>query len=101
MFPDVDRLIDQGTFVDARILLDEALRLARDSLAQGEVNYRLGYCAYRLNDLNDAERYLPVSRDLLQIEEGSLYPALQRMLKEGWVKARWTMSDISSRTCSV
>ena len=28
-----------------------------------------------------------VSDDLLQIEEGSLYPALQRMLKEGWVEA--------------
>ena len=28
-----------------------------------------------------------VSEDLLQIEEGSLYPALQRMLKEGWLEA--------------
>lgn len=28
-----------------------------------------------------------VSDDLLQIEEGSLYPALQRMLKEGWVES--------------
>jgi transcriptional regulator len=37
------------------------------------------------------------SRDLLQIEEGSLYPALQRMLKEGWVKARWTTSSSGRR----
>jgi PadR family transcriptional regulator PadR len=37
------------------------------------------------------------SRDLLQIEEGSLYPALQRMLKEGWVKARWTTSSTGRR----
>jgi len=29
---------------------------------------------------------------LLQIEEGSLYPALQRMLKEGWVQAEWVLS---------
>ena len=29
-----------------------------------------------------------VSDDLLQIEEGSLYPALQRMLKEGWLKSK-------------
>jgi transcriptional regulator len=28
-----------------------------------------------------------ISEDLLQVEEGSLYPALQRMLKEGWLKA--------------
>jgi PadR family transcriptional regulator, regulatory protein PadR len=28
-----------------------------------------------------------ISEDLLQIEEGSLYPALQRMLREGWLKS--------------
>ncbi len=32
------------------------------------------------------------SGDLLQIEEGSLYPALQRMLKAGWVNAEWGVS---------
>jgi len=32
------------------------------------------------------------SDDLLQIEEGSLYPALQRMLKAGWVSAAWGVS---------
>jgi len=32
------------------------------------------------------------SDDLLQIEEGSLYPALQRMLKAGWVSAEWGLS---------
>jgi PadR family transcriptional regulator, regulatory protein PadR len=30
-----------------------------------------------------------VSDDVLQVEEGSLYPALQRMLIKGWVKAHW------------
>jgi PadR family transcriptional regulator PadR len=30
-----------------------------------------------------------ISKDILQAEEGSLYPALQRMLIKGWVKARW------------
>jgi transcriptional regulator len=29
-----------------------------------------------------------VSEDLLQVEEGSLYPALQRMLKQGWVESK-------------
>jgi PadR family transcriptional regulator, regulatory protein PadR len=33
------------------------------------------------------------SDDLLQIEEGSLYPALQRMLKAGWVAAEWKLSS--------
>jgi PadR family transcriptional regulator PadR len=30
-----------------------------------------------------------LSQDVLRVEEGSLYPALQRMLVSGWVKARW------------
>jgi PadR family transcriptional regulator, regulatory protein PadR len=37
------------------------------------------------------------SRDLLQIEEGSLYPALQRLLKEGLVKAEWGVSSTNRR----
>ncbi len=32
------------------------------------------------------------SNDLLQVEEGSLYPALQRLLKEGLLKAEWEIS---------
>ncbi len=30
-----------------------------------------------------------VSEEVLQVEEGSLYPALQRMLRNGWVTAKW------------
>jgi len=30
-----------------------------------------------------------ISNTVLQVEEGSLYPALQRMLVKGWVKAQW------------
>ena len=37
------------------------------------------------------------SNDLLQVEEGSLYPALQRMLKEGLVKAEWEISASNRR----
>ena len=37
------------------------------------------------------------SNDLLQVEEGSLYPALQRMLKAGLVKARWQVSPTGRR----
>lgn len=37
------------------------------------------------------------SHDLLQIEEGSLYPALQRLLKEGLVKAEWGVSATNRR----
>jgi PadR family transcriptional regulator PadR len=37
------------------------------------------------------------SNALLQVEEGSLYPALQRMLKEGWVTATWKQSPNGRR----
>jgi transcriptional regulator len=37
------------------------------------------------------------SNDLLQVEEGSLYPALQRMLKEDLVKAEWETSPSHRR----
>jgi transcriptional regulator len=37
------------------------------------------------------------SGDLLQIEEGSLYPALQRMLSKGWVKAEWVAAGPKRR----
>jgi len=35
--------------------------------------------------------------DVLQIEEGSLYPALQRMLIKGWVKAAWRQTENKRR----
>jgi transcriptional regulator len=38
-----------------------------------------------------------VSEDVLRIEEGSLYPALQRMLVKGWVKAEWGATEENRR----
>jgi PadR family transcriptional regulator, regulatory protein PadR len=37
------------------------------------------------------------SDHLVHVEEGSLYPALQRMLKAGWLTANWTLSDRNRR----
>jgi transcriptional regulator len=37
------------------------------------------------------------SADLLNVEEGSLYPALQRMLKAGWLDAKWQISSTNRR----
>jgi PadR family transcriptional regulator, regulatory protein PadR len=37
------------------------------------------------------------SDDLLQIEEGTLYPALQRLLREGWAVAEWQVSATNRR----
>ena len=40
-----------------------------------------------------AQRIQQISSDALQIEEGSLYPALQRILVKGWAKAEWGVSE--------
>lgn len=37
------------------------------------------------------------SEEVLQVEEGSLYPALQRMLIKGWVDAEWRPSENNRR----
>ncbi|MPY89995.1 MAG: PadR family transcriptional regulator [Luteitalea sp.] len=37
------------------------------------------------------------TEDVLQVEEGSLYPALQRMLIKGWVKADWRLTQNNRR----
>ncbi|WP_031495191.1 PadR family transcriptional regulator [Bryobacter aggregatus] len=34
-----------------------------------------------------------VSGDLLQLEEGSLYPALHRMEQDGWISSQWEITD--------
>ena len=44
-----------------------------------------------------AQRLKTVSDDLLQVGESSLYPALQRLLLKGWVKAEWGASDNNRR----
>lgn len=38
-----------------------------------------------------------VSGDVLQVEEGSLYPALQRLQIQGWVKSEWQKSPLNRR----
>lgn len=44
-----------------------------------------------------AERLRQVSDDVLQVGESSLYPALQRLLLNGWVKAEWGASENNRR----
>lgn len=40
-----------------------------------------------------AQRLQQMSQDVLQVQQGSLYPALHRLEKRGWVKAEWAASD--------
>lgn len=44
-----------------------------------------------------AERLRVVSKEVLQVGESSLYPALQRLLLNGWVKAEWGLSENNRR----
>ena len=44
-----------------------------------------------------AQRIHTLSKELLQVEEGSLYPALQKMLLKGWVKAEWGVSETNRK----
>ena len=44
-----------------------------------------------------AEHIQQTSEDVLTVEEGSLYPALQRMLVKGWVDAEWGLSENNRR----
>jgi PadR family transcriptional regulator PadR len=38
-----------------------------------------------------------MSKDVIRVQEGSLYPALQRMRQKGWVKAEWRMTANNQR----
>ena len=40
-----------------------------------------------------AQRLQQMSRDVLQVQQGSLYPALHRLEKRGWLRAEWAESD--------
>ena len=44
-----------------------------------------------------SERVQQVSSDVLQIQQGSLYPALHRLERRGWIKSNWGISDNNRR----
>ena len=44
-----------------------------------------------------SERLHQISSEALQVRQGSLYPALHRLERRGWIKARWGTSDNNRR----
>jgi len=44
-----------------------------------------------------SERIQQISRDTLQVNQGSLYPALHRLEHQGWIKAAWGVSELGRR----
>ncbi|PYR45072.1 MAG: PadR family transcriptional regulator [Acidobacteria bacterium] len=53
--------------------------------------------AGRMHGYGIAQRLKDVSEDVLQVGESSLYPALQRLLLRGWVRAEWGASENNRR----
>jgi len=44
-----------------------------------------------------AQRIQQLSRGVFEVNQGSLYPALQRMLRKGWVRSEWRMTENNRR----
>src|SRR4051794_20597069 len=44
-----------------------------------------------------SERIQQVSQDVLQVNQGSLYPALHRLEHQGWIQAEWGVSELGRR----
>ena len=44
-----------------------------------------------------SERIQQISSDVLQVQQGSLYPALHRLERRGWIKAKWGPSENNRR----
>ena len=44
-----------------------------------------------------SERIQQVSEDVLQVNQGSLYPALHRLEHQGWIEAEWAVSELGRR----
>jgi len=50
-----------------------------------------------MNGWGIAKRITQISNDVLQVQQGSLYPALHRLEHQGWIKAEWKNSDNNRR----
>jgi PadR family transcriptional regulator PadR len=50
-----------------------------------------------MHGLEVAARIRQISENVLRVEQGSLYPALYRLEEQGWIKARWGVSENNRR----
>lgn len=50
-----------------------------------------------LNGWAISQRLKQISTDVLQVSDGSLYPALHKLEQEGWIKAEWKLSENNRR----
>ena len=74
--------------------------MARDEIPPGTLYMLILKTLARSGQLHGyeiANSIQQISDDVLQVEEGSLYPALQRMLIKGWVTAKWGVTAENRR----
>jgi PadR family transcriptional regulator, regulatory protein PadR len=74
--------------------------LSRDEIPPGTLYMLILKMLARSGQLHGyeiANSIQQISDDVLQVEEGSLYPALQRMLIKGWVTAQWGVTSENRR----
>ena len=72
----------------------------RDAIPQGTLDMLILQTLARHGEAHGfeiAETIRRTSADVLQVEEGSLYPALQRLLVQGWVTAEWGKTSENRR----
>lgn len=77
-----------------------AERSKRDEIPPGTLHLLILRTLSRSGEMHGyeiANAIQQVSDDVLQVEEGSLYPALQRMLLKGWVIAEWGVTTGNRR----
>jgi len=73
---------------------------SRDPIPPGTLDMLVLQTLARERELHGfeiAEAILRRSNDVLQVEEGSLYPALQRMLVKGWIQGEWGRTEGNRR----
>src|SRR5919197_6533997 len=74
--------------------------MSREDIPQGTLDMLILKVLARngvLHGFEIAESIQTISDDVLSVEEGSLYPALQRMLLKGWVVAEWGTTEGNRR----
>ena len=75
-------------------------RSDRDEIPQGLLDLLILRTLLREKELHGfeiAQMIERISEDVLQVEEGSLYPALYRMERDGWIEAEWGTSELGRK----
>jgi len=79
--------------------LDTMLQPSRIDLLQGTLDLLIlrTLQSESMHGWSISERIQQTSRDVLQVNQGSLYPALHRLEHQGWIKAEWGVSELGRR----